>query len=92
MARSDSKNPSDFERRFPARSSQVVKALARNVRHLRTTKGWTQDDLAAKANIEQNAVSLIELGRANPTLETLETIATSLGVRFIDLFDLKPVK
>lgn len=83
---------SDFEKRFPARSSQVVKTLARNVRHLRTSKGWTQDDLAVKAKIEQNAVSLLEHGRANPTLATLETIATCLGVRFIDLFDSKLVK
>jgi transcriptional regulator with XRE-family HTH domain len=83
---------SDFEKRFPTRSSQVVRTLALNVRHLRTTKGWTQDDLAVKARIQQNAVSLIEHARANPTLETLETIAMCLGVRFIDLFDSKLMK
>ena len=78
---------SGFDERFPARSSPVTKALARNVRRLRKEKGWTQDELAAKLKIEQMAVSLIENNRSNPTLQTLEAIAACLGVRFVDLFD-----
>ena len=78
---------SGFVRRFPTRSSQVAKALARNVRRLRKDRGWTQDELAAKFEIEQTAISLIENHRANPTLETLEAIANCLGVKFADLFD-----
>ncbi|MGY3494377.1 helix-turn-helix domain-containing protein [Bradyrhizobium sp. USDA 4502] len=83
---------SGFDQRFPANSSPVAKALGRNVRRLRKAKGWTQDELAAKAQIEQMAISLIENTRANPTLQTLETIAGCLGVRFIDLFDPRPPK
>jgi len=83
---------SGFDKLFPARNSQVAKALARNVRRLRKEKGWSQDELAAKLKIEQMAVSLIENNRANPTLETIETIAACLGVRFIDLFDPRHAK
>ena len=83
---------SGFDQRFPARNSQVAKALARNVRRLRRDKGWTQDELAAKLKVEQTAVSLIENNRANPTLQTLEAIAACLGVRFIDLFDIRSTK
>jgi transcriptional regulator with XRE-family HTH domain len=83
---------SGFDERFPARNSQVAKALARNVRRLRKDKGWTQDELAAKLRIEQMAVSLIENNRANPTLEALEAIATCLGVRFVDLFEMRSTK
>ena len=83
---------SDFEKRFPSRASPALRTLARNVRQLRKVKGWTQDDLAEKANLEQTAVSLIENGRANPTVETLETIAICLGVRFVDLFESRPTK
>ena len=72
-------------KRFPTRNSQVAKALARNVRRLRKDKGWTQDELAAKLNIEQTSVSLIENGRANPTLQTLEAVAASFGVRLADV-------
>jgi transcriptional regulator with XRE-family HTH domain len=78
---------SGFGKRFPARNSPVAKALARNVRRLRKEKGWTQDVLAAKIHVEQTAVSLIENGRANPTLQTLEAVAASLGVRLVDLLD-----
>jgi transcriptional regulator with XRE-family HTH domain len=83
---------SGFGKRFPTRNSPIAKALARNVRRLRRDKGWTQDELAAKLKIEQTAVSLIENSRANPTLQTLETVAASLGVRFIDLFDTRTQK
>jgi transcriptional regulator with XRE-family HTH domain len=83
---------SGFDERFPARNSQVAKALARNVRRLRKDKGWSQDELAAKLQIEQMAVSLIENNRANPKLETLEAIATCLGVRFVDLFEMRSAK
>ena len=78
--------------RFPVQNSQIAKALARNVRRLRKLKGWTQDELAAKLRIEQTAVSLIENGRSNPTLQTLEAIAACLDVRFAELFDARPPK
>jgi len=75
-----------FGERFPARDSEAVVALANNVRRLRKKRGWTQDDLAGAAQIEQMAVSLIENRRANPTIEQLEKIATTLEVRVVDLF------
>jgi transcriptional regulator with XRE-family HTH domain len=81
-----------FDERFPARSSHIAKALGRNVRRLRKDRGWTQDDLAAKLDIEQMAVSLIENSRANPALETLEAIATCFGVTFVDLFETRATK
>lgn len=68
---------SGFEKRFPARDSGAAKTLAANVRQLRKEKEWTQDDLAAEIGIEQGALSLIENGRANPTLLVLEAIANS---------------
>jgi transcriptional regulator with XRE-family HTH domain len=77
---------SGFGERFPARDSAVSKALALNVRRLRKERGWTQDDLAAETRVEQAAISLIENGRANPTLLILESIARALDVAFIELF------
>lgn len=83
---------SDYKRRFPASKSQIVMALARNVRRLRKAKGWSQEDLAEKVGIEQTAVSLIENSRANPTIETLETLAQCFNVSFVELFDSKAPK
>jgi DNA-binding XRE family transcriptional regulator len=79
-----------FVERFEARSSAVIKALARNVRRLRKERGWTQEELAGNCNIEQQAVSLIETGRANPTILTVESLARALNVPFVDLFEARP--
>jgi transcriptional regulator with XRE-family HTH domain len=81
--------PTGFDERFPSRRSPAVKALASNVQRLRRERGWTQGKLAAEANIEQNAVSLIENGRSNPTVIMMETLAKVLGVAFTDLFELR---
>jgi len=79
-----------FGERFPARNSAVSKALAANVRRIRKERGWTQDDLAAETKVEQAAISLIENGRANPTLLMLESIARALDVAFMELFAAAP--
>jgi transcriptional regulator with XRE-family HTH domain len=81
---------SGFGERFPARNSAVSKALAANVRRLRKERGWSQTDLAAETRVEQAAISLIENGRANPTLLMLESIAKALGVAFMELFAVVP--
>lgn len=81
---------SGFGKRFPARETAVTKTLASNVKRLRKERGWTQDALAAEIEIEQAAVSLIENGRANPTLLILEDLATALEVELPDLLSPSP--
>lgn len=75
----------EFEKRFPTRDSAAVETLALNVRRLRKAKKWSQDRLAAEVGIDQNAVSLIENGRANPTLLLIEEIARALEVGLVEL-------
>jgi transcriptional regulator with XRE-family HTH domain len=79
--------PKGFGKRFPTRDSAAAKALAANVRKLRKAREWSQDELAGQIGIEQNAVSLIENGRANPTLLVVEDIARALGVRLSELLE-----
>lgn len=79
-----------FVERFETRPSTVIKALADNVRRLRKESGWTQEELAGACGIEQQAVSLIESGRANPTILTVENLASTLDVEFADLFEARP--
>ena len=76
-----------FGTRFPTRHSAAVKALANNVKKLRKAREWSQDELAAEIGIKQNAVSLIENERANPTLLVIEEIARALGVRLPELLE-----
>lgn len=80
----------EFADRFKTSSSAAVRALAWNVRHLRQERSWTQEQLAGECKIEQQSVSLIEGGRANPTIAMVERLAGALGVSFVDLFEAPP--
>jgi transcriptional regulator with XRE-family HTH domain len=74
-------------KRFPIRDSAALKALAYNVRRLRKTRGWSQGELAAEVDLTQDAISLIENRRANPTVLTIEQIADVYGISLPDLFE-----
>ncbi len=56
------------------------------VKRLRRGKAWTQEQLAAEAEIGQSTVAQIESGvRANPHPRTLGKLAKALGVTPADL-------
>ena len=62
------------------KASQKAKAVAGNIRKLREFRDYTQDYLAAKLDISQNAYSKIELGYSRITLERLFIISSVLEV------------
>lgn len=64
----------------------VRKALAHNLRVLRASRRLSQNVLAEEAGVTQALVSAIELGKANPTLASLERIAQVLKVDMSELF------
>lgn len=61
--------------------------LARNLRRLRLERALSQDDLAAEAGLRQALISAIEVGTANPTLESLDRLASALRTDVAVLFD-----
>lgn len=77
------KPPRSPERGRPAVPATVV--LGANVREARQRAGLTQVELAQRAGLAQPAISLIELGQANPTVQTLQQIADALGCPLADL-------
>ena len=54
--------------------------LGNNVRRLRKSRGWSQEDLAEKADLHRTYISGIERGVRNPTLTILFKLAQALGV------------
>jgi transcriptional regulator with XRE-family HTH domain len=64
-----------------------IKAIAAAIRHKREHKNYTQEYLAYKLNISQNAFSKIELGYTKITLERLFQIAEILEVDVIELLN-----
>ncbi|MEO6521952.1 MAG: helix-turn-helix transcriptional regulator [Mucilaginibacter sp.] len=68
-----------------SQSDSKTKAIAANIRRIRELKNYTQDYLAAKLGISQNAYSKIELGYSNITLSRLFNIAEILEIDVITL-------
>ena len=68
-----------------------MKVVAGNIRKVREYRNYTQDYLAAKLEISQNAYSKIELGYSKITLDRLFHIALILEVEVTQLlyFDQK---
>jgi transcriptional regulator with XRE-family HTH domain len=64
-----------------------IKAIAANIRNKREYRNYTQEYLAAKLDISQNAYSKIELGYTKITVERLFQIADVLGFDVADLID-----
>lgn len=58
----------------------VATHVTANVRELRATAGWTQEALAAKADLDPKHLQEIEAGPSNVTLRVLVALATALGV------------
>lgn len=64
--------------------------IAGNIRKIREYRNYTQDYLAAKMSISQNAYSKIELGYSRITLDRLLQIAVVLEVDVTQLIYLDP--
>lgn len=59
--------------------------IASRVREFRNEKGWSVTELAGRAKMKRPNLSRLEAGRHSPTLETMERLATALGIRVVDL-------
>lgn len=66
------------------------KLVAWNLRRFRVAKGLAQHELALDAEIDRTYVSMIELGRHNPSLMVLDRLAKALGVKIADLLEEPP--
>jgi transcriptional regulator with XRE-family HTH domain len=55
--------------------------LGDELRIARVAAGLTQEELAFKAKISRNYVSLLELGEKSPTVSVLLRVCKALGVK-----------
>ena len=61
--------------------------LGARIKELRKRRGLTQDQLAERVDLAPRYISLIEVGRSSPSLETMENIARTFEVEVKVLFD-----
>ncbi|MEI8259556.1 MAG: XRE family transcriptional regulator [Deltaproteobacteria bacterium] len=66
-------------------AAELTRRVADNVRHLRKTRGYSLDDLAARSAVSRASLSQIETAKTNPTIAILWKIASGLGVPFAGL-------
>lgn len=58
-----------------------------NIKTVREAKGWSQEELADRAELHRTYVSGVERGVRNPTVTVLERLAKALGVKIGKLTD-----
>jgi len=73
-------------------ADKSLKLIGERVRELREAKGLSVNDLAIKAGMKRPNLSRLEHGRHQPSLDTLERIAESLGISVALLVTMRPVK
>ena len=59
---------------------EIQARLARNLRQLRETRGWSQEEFADRAGIHRTYVSDLERGKRNPTITVVERLAKPFGI------------
>ena len=68
----------------------TAEGLGDRVRILRLNKSMTQEELAEKSGLSTKYIGELERGQSNPTLTTIEKIATALGVEMADPLEVNP--
>ena len=74
----------EVKREFDALESEFQ--LIREMIKARREAGLTQKELAERKGLQQSNISRIENGNGNPSLETLNKIAQSLGKKLVISF------
>ena len=64
----------------------TAKSLARVLRKHRESAGFTQEDLAGRAQVSVQLVRRLEAATANPTLGTVHAVTAALDISWTDLF------
>lgn len=63
----------------------VAIAFGKVIRELRVKAGLTQEQLGFEADLRRTFISILELGRQQPTLTTIMKLATALNTTATDI-------
>ena len=59
--------------------SSLSRTFGDVVRDARSTAGWTQEELAHRANVHRTYIGDLENGRKSPTLDVVEALSQAFG-------------
>lgn len=66
-------------------SAELAAAVGRNLRQIRTRRGYSLERLAKLSGVSRAMLGQIETGKSTPTIALLWKVATALGVPFSNL-------
>lgn len=69
---------------------EITMATAAQIRHFRHQKGFSQEELALRANLNPAYFGQVERGEKCPTIDTLYKTANALGISLSELFRFEP--
>ena len=67
--------------------SELTKIIGQRVRNYRTEKGLSQEKLAELSGCHPTYIGQVERGEKNATLDSIEKIASAMGVSLSKLFE-----
>lgn len=67
--------------------TQTVSLIAKNIKHFRDVKNLSQKEICADSGVPQGQYSLIENGKVEPSVSTLEKLAKVFGVSISEFFN-----
>ena len=66
---------------------KLKQKVGERIVQLRTKKGWSQSDLARACGKDRQAMEKLENGKVNPTLYTLQEVASALEISLSELIN-----
>ncbi|MEM9362039.1 MAG: helix-turn-helix transcriptional regulator [Bacteroidota bacterium] len=66
---------------------KLKQKVGERIIQLRTKKGWSQSDLARACGKDRQAMEKLENGKVNPTLYTLQEVASTLEISLSELIN-----
>jgi transcriptional regulator with XRE-family HTH domain len=69
------------------RNQILIDKVSAKILEIRKIKKMTQEDLVNKTGFDIKQIGRIERGISNPSISSIEAIATALGVEVKELFD-----
>jgi transcriptional regulator with XRE-family HTH domain len=61
--------------------------VAKNIRELRQERGWSQDELAARAGLHRTYIGTIERAEQGITVDSMEKLAVALNIKVARLLE-----
>jgi transcriptional regulator with XRE-family HTH domain len=71
---------------MPPSSPDIRFRFGTRIRQLRTERGWSQEELADRAELHRTYIGSIERGEQNISLLNIEKLASTLEIPLCELF------